>query len=50
MTPHNHSGFVPGCYRCELSRDEARRQELEDAADDHYTRKWEDERDSRFDR
>lgn len=23
MTPHNHSKFVPGCYRCELSRDEA---------------------------
>ena len=22
MTQHNHSVFVEGCYRCELSRDE----------------------------
>lgn len=22
MTPHDHSTFVPGCFRCELSRDE----------------------------
>jgi hypothetical protein len=24
MTPHDHHQFVPGCYRCELSRDEGR--------------------------
>lgn len=24
MTPHNHREYVPGCYRCELGRDEAR--------------------------
>lgn len=23
MTPHTHTTRVPGCYRCELSRDEA---------------------------
>jgi hypothetical protein len=23
VTPHDHRTFVPGCYRCELSRDEA---------------------------
>lgn len=22
MTPHDHSTYVPGCFRCELSRDE----------------------------
>lgn len=22
MTPHLHREFVPGCYRCDLSRDE----------------------------
>lgn len=22
MTDHDHREFVPGCYRCELSRDE----------------------------
>jgi len=22
MTPHDHTKFVPGCFRCELSRDE----------------------------
>jgi hypothetical protein len=22
MTPHDHATFVPGCFRCELSRDE----------------------------
>lgn len=22
MTPHDHATFVPGCYRCELGRDE----------------------------
>ena len=23
MTPHTHTTYTPGCYRCELSRDEA---------------------------
>lgn len=23
MTPHTHTSFVEGCYRCDLSRDEA---------------------------
>ena len=23
MTPHDHTTLVPGCYRCELGRDEA---------------------------
>jgi hypothetical protein len=23
MTPHDHRQFVPGCFRCELGRDEA---------------------------
>jgi hypothetical protein len=31
MTPHNHRRFVPGCFRCELGRDEAR-----DAAMDSF--------------
>lgn len=22
MTPHNHSAYVDGCYRCELNKDE----------------------------
>jgi hypothetical protein len=26
MTPHDHRQFVPGCYRCGLSRDEERAQ------------------------
>ena len=24
-TPHDHQTYVPGCFRCELSRDEADR-------------------------
>jgi hypothetical protein len=24
MTPHDHTEYVPGCHRCELSRDEAK--------------------------
>lgn len=23
LTPHNHTTYVPGCYRCDLSRAEA---------------------------
>jgi hypothetical protein len=23
MTTHDHTSYVPGCYRCELGRDEA---------------------------
>jgi hypothetical protein len=30
MTAHDHREIVPGCYRCELGRDEAR-----DAIEDH---------------
>ena len=26
MTQHLHATYVPGCYRCELSRDEVRHQ------------------------
>jgi hypothetical protein len=29
MTPHDHTAFVPGCYRCELGRDELARQHEE---------------------
>lgn len=29
MTPHSHREFVPGCYRCDLSRDEATPQTVE---------------------
>lgn len=34
MTAHDHTTYVPGCYRCELGRDEARdaeRDELREA-------------------
>lgn len=30
MTPHDHRTFVPGCYRCELGRDEAHDAEVEE--------------------
>lgn len=43
MTPHDHTTHVPGCYRCELGRDEVERQARVECAcdppdaDDVYT-------------
>jgi hypothetical protein len=37
MTEHLHSTFVPGCYRCDLSRDELIAVEAERAEE---TRDW----------
>lgn len=42
FVPHDHDYYVPGCFRCELSRDEAIMQlaeeydsiEIEEVADD----------------
>jgi hypothetical protein len=30
VTPHDHDRFVPGCYRCELGRDEAMAAQVEE--------------------
>lgn len=33
MTPHDHSTFVEGCYRCELSRDEVAAPRISESAE-----------------
>jgi hypothetical protein len=34
---HNHSRYVPGCMRCELSRDEAKQAQAEEPRKETYT-------------
>lgn len=40
MTPHNHTRYVEGCYRCELSRDEARNQVIDRLAEAMVEEGW----------
>lgn len=36
MTPHDHRTLVPGCYRCELGRDEVRDAEAAELAESRW--------------
>jgi hypothetical protein len=40
MTPHDHSVFVPGCYRCELGQDELLAGLLEEQEDRPSGPQW----------
>lgn len=40
MTAHNHRTIVPGCYRCDLGRDEARDAMAEELAESRWPERY----------